>query len=415
MSRPRVILHSDLNGFYASVECLCNPAIRNMPVSVAGDPEARHGIILASNQHAKMFKIKTGMAIWQAKKICPNLVVVPADFKKYLRFGRMARQIYAEYTDQVEPFGLDEAWLDVTGSTSIYGDGHTIADALRQRMKNELGITCSVGVADNKIFAKLGSDMKKPDATTIITPDNYRDTAWRLPAGDLLYVGPSTRNKLARAAIYTIGDIASQQPAVLRSMLGKWGQVLWQFANGLDDSLVAKQGDSAPIKSIGNSTTTPRDLVNDEDVALTVWVLAESVAMRLRDHGFRAKTVQIYVRNTELQSYEKQAKLLKPSQLSSEIAGLAMTLFRESYPWDKPVRSVGVRAADLVTDKGFVQLSVFEDEIKRDKMEVIERTVDDLRRRFGHFSIQRGVMLKDRPLTGLNPKEDHIIHPVSFF
>lgn len=411
----RTILHSDLNGFYASVEALYRPELRNQPLAVAGDPEARHGIILAKNELAKPYGIKTGMAIWMAKQRCPNLVVVPPDYKKYLRFGRMAREIYGEYTNQVEPFGLDEAWLDVSGSASIYGDGSSIANRIRQRMKDELGISCSVGVSDNKIFAKLGSDMQKPDATTILSSDNFRQKVWPLPAGDLLYVGPATRRKLANVGMLTIGDVATAQPEVLRSMLGKWGLVIWQFANGLDDSPVGRQGESEPIKSIGNSTTTPRDLVDLEDVSLTLWVLSESVASRLRDHGFKARTVQIYVRDNKLGSYECQAKLTKPSALASELHTLAVSLFDRSYHWERPVRSVGVRGADLVTANGHVQLSLFEDEQHRDKLDQLERAVDTIRGRFGYFSVQRAAALKDRKLSGLNPKEDHVIHPVGYF
>lgn len=411
----RTILHADMNNFYASVECVFHPEIRERPVVVGGDPEARHGIVLAKNYIAKKYGITTGEVLWQAKKKCPGLVIMPPDFEKYLHFSRRVREIFGDYTDQVEPFGLDEAWLDVTGSLFVRGDGETIANEIRRRVHDELGITASVGVSFNKIFAKLGSDMKKPDATTIITRQNFKEKVWSLPAEDLLYVGHSTKQKLYKINILSIGDIAKCDPNFLRVYLGKWGVVLWDFANGYDQSPVATPSDeSSVIKSIGNSTTTPRDLVCNEDVKMTMCVLAESVASRLRDHGFKCRTVQIYVRDNELNSFERQAKLQHPSQVSNDLLDLAMRLFETSYYWQKPIRSVGVRGADLVSALGNKQLSFLDDDVKEDKAIRLEKTIDDIRRRFGHFSVQRAIMLKDRQLTDLNPKDEHVIHPVSF-
>ena len=260
----------------------------------------------------------------------------------------MVREIYADYTDQIEPFGLDEAWMDVTASATLRGDGQKIADEIRLRVREELGLTGSVGVADNKIFAKLGSDMKKPDATTVITRQNYRDTVWRLPVEELLYVGRSTRSRLYLYNIMTIGDLATCDRNLLHANMGKWGETLWTFANGLDASPVMAMGEESVIKSIGNSTTTPRDLVDDADVKMTMCVLAESVAARLREHGLKCSTVQIHVRDNELNVFERQAKLPRPSQLSSEIATLSMELFRDNYRWARPIRSLGVRGTDLV-------------------------------------------------------------------
>ena len=409
----RTILHCDLNNFYASVECLYHPEIRDKPVIVCGDVEASHGIVLAKNMISKMAGVKTGDVIWEARQKCPDLVAVPADFRKYLRFSRLARQIYAEYTDQIESFGVDEAWLDVSGSTHLFGDGQTIADTIRQRFREELGLTASVGVAWNKIFAKLGSDMKKPDATTVITLDNYRQTVWPLSAGELLYVGRSTRKKLENRAIFTIGDIAQADIKNLRLMLGVWGETLWTFANGYDAVPVRLNGEESIVKSIGNSTTTVRDLVNDIDVKLIIYVLAESVAARLRRHGLKCKTVAIHVRNNDLYSFDRQAKLPTPSYISSDIANKAMDIFRTNYTWDNPIRSIGVRGADLVTAAGHVQIDLFDGDNR--EAETLEHTIDGLRRRFGHYSVQRCAMLMDRQLTGFNPKDDHVIHPVSFF
>jgi DNA polymerase-4 len=409
----RTILHVDLNNFYASVECLYRPEIRNKPVIVCGDIEARHGIVLAKNYPAKALGIKTGEAIWQAKQKCPELVMVRADFAKYLQFSRMARKICADYTDQVEPFGVDEAWLDVSGTEKIFGSGFAIANQIRQRLQDELGLTGSVGLSWNKIFAKLGSDLKKPNATTVIAEENFQQVVWPLPVGELLYVGSATRRKLANRAIYTIGELANRDRNDLKLLLGVWGETLWHFANGLDSAPVKQVGEETLIKSVGNSTTTPRDLVNNQDVKLIIYVLAESVAARLRKHGLKCKTVSITARSSELLSFERQAKVPGPTFLSNEIAKKAMELFQANYRWDKSIRSLGVRGSDLVTAEGHVQLGLFEN--SQLDAENLEFTIDNLHKRFGHYSVQRCAMLLDRQLTGFNPKEDHVIHPISYF
>lgn len=408
----RTILHVDLNNYYASVECLYHPELRDKPLIVCGDAESRHGIVLAKNYPAKAFGIKTGDVIWEAKQKCPWLITVSADFRKYLRFSRMARQIYSDYTDKIESFGIDECWLDVTGSVGLFGSGEVIANEIRRRMREELGLTASVGVSFNKIFAKLGSDIKKPDATTVITPENYQQVVWPLPVGELLYVGRSTRRKLSNRAITTIGDLANRDIKALRLLLGVWGETLWHFANGLDTALVRLTGEESVVKSVGNSTTTVRDLINDEDIKLIIYVLAESVAARLRNHGLKCTTVSISVRNTELYSFDRQGKIQTPTYCSNDIAMKAYELFKANYKWDKPIRSVGVRSADLVTDEGHIQLDLFN---TQKDTEPIERTVDTLRKRFGHYSVQRCAMLLDRKLTGFNPKDDHVIHPLSYF
>ena len=409
----RTILHVDLNNFYASVECLYHPELRGKPVAVSGDVENRHGIILAKNQLAKAAGVKTGEAIWQAKGKCPGLVCLPPDYRKYLRFSRLARKIYADYTDKIEAFGIDENWLDVTGSAALFGDGVRIANEIRRRIREEMGVTASVGVSWNKIFAKLGSDMKKPDATTLITEGNFRDIVWPLPVEELLYVGRSTKNKLNNRAVFTIGDLAARDVQLLKLTLGVWGETLWTFANGLDAAPVAQSGEESFIKSVGNSTTTPRDLVNIEDVKMIVYVLAESVAARLRRYGLKCRTVAVHIRNNELYSFERQGKLPVPSFLAKDIAGKALELFRQNYTWDRPIRSLGVRGADLVTEHGAVQLDMFAPDSA--EQEQLERTLDRLRERFGPYCVRRCALLQDARLTGFNPKDDHVIHPVSFF
>lgn len=412
-SNNSIILHADMNAFYVSCEVSENPSLRGKAVVVGGDVEARHGIVLAKSDLAKKAGVKTGHAIWQAKQLCPNLIVLPPNYRLYLRFSRETREIFGDYTGRVEPFGLDEAWLGL-GRTS-YAEGVRVADEIRRRVWEELGITASVGVADNKIMAKLGSDYKKPNATTLFRPEDYADKVWPLPACELLYVGRATTKKLTRLNINTIGDIARSDPALLKQMMGINGEMLWRFANGYDRSPVCDVGYAPGIKSIGNSTTTPRDMVTREDVRLTMWVLAESVAERLREQRFRGRTVQIHVRDCDLYSFERQTKLRKPTQLAHEIVAAGMALFDAHYDLStqKPLRSIGVRVADLETEDGCVQLSMIAKDSQRIKLEDIERAIDGIRQRFGHFAVMRASLLGDR-IGDINPKDDHIIHPVGW-
>ena len=411
----RIILHSDCNSFYASVECLHHPEIREKPVAVGGDIEQRHGIILAKNQLAKQFHVSTGEAIWQAKQKCPELIVLPPDFPLYLRFSRLARDIYLDYSSRVEPFGLDEAWLDITSRENQKDKGEKTAQEIRKRIREELGITVSIGVSYNKIFAKLGSDYQKPDAVTLITKENYRQIAWPLPASDLLYVGPATKRKLNGFGVHTIGELAQTPVEILRSKFGKIGDILWCFSNGLDRSPVADFQNQPIVKSIGNSTTAPRDLESGEDVKMILYVLADSVARRLREQGLKGRTIHISVRDNSLFSFTRQKTLLSYTNLTGEIAREALSLFREHYRWKRPVRSIGISVSDLEAGTICSQTGLFCDEVKREKMERLDNAVDRLKARFGTFAIQPAVLLKDRKLSDFDPKNDHIIHPVGYF
>lgn len=410
----RTILHSDMNNCYASIELLHHPELRGKPLAVGGDSEARHGIVLAKDQLAKKAGVQTGMALWQARQVCPDIVFVPPRMDLYLRFSRLAHEIYADYTDMQEPFGVDESWLDVTDSCTLKGDGFQIANQISNRIKRELGITVSIGVSWNKIFAKLGSDYKKPDAITVISKENYKDIVWKLPASDLLYVGKSTEKKLRTLGILTIGQLAQADPKLLKSLFGKMGLVLSLFANGEDQTPVNRENIHAPIKSIGNSTTTPRDLETYEDVAIITYALSESVSARLRENNFACNVVEISVRDNELYSFTRQKKISNPTDITNEIAETALELFRENYKWEKPIRSIGVRASDLTNPCCATQLSLFIDEAYRDKLRRADRTVDEIRRRFGYKSIQRGLMYCDRTLSAVNAKEDHTVHPHGF-
>jgi len=411
----RSILHVDQNCFYASVEMQRHPELRDQPLAVCGSQEDRHGIVLTANYLAKPHGVKTGMAIWQARQKCPELVVLPPDMTEYIRFSKMAREIYADYTDQIEPFGLDEAWLDVTGSVGLYGNAMEIAQEISRRIKFELGITASIGVADNKITAKLGSDYKKPDAITRIEKDNYKEIVYPLPVEDLLYVGPATKEKLRRGGITTIGALAEAPVEFLLHRLGKMGVVLHTFANGQDISPVQNTEHIPTIKSVGNSATTSRDLINNEDVRLMLLLLAESVCARMRELASRCTVVELYVRDTELQSFIRQRKLTTPSCSSTELADTAYTLFLANYCWEKPVRSIGVRGSGLVEAYECVQMSLYQDDQRRQKWERIDATVDDVRNRYGYMSLQRAVIYTDPLLGRINPKDDHTVHPVGYF
>lgn len=410
----RTILHCDLNNFYASVECLYRPELSGRPVAVCGDPERRHGIVLAKNQLAKGFGVQTGEAIWQARQKCPGLVLVPPHYKRYLVYSKLAREIYLDYTDQVESFGLDECWLDVTGSRRLFGSGVEIADQLRSRIRDELGVTASVGISFNKIFAKLGSDLKKPDASTWISQKNFPETVWPLPSRELLYVGRSTQQTLKRWGLLTIGDMAKARPSFLKRILGKNGLTLWSFANGLDQSPVAPSHAVPLVKSVGNNLTAHRDLIRLEDVKITLYLLCESVAERLREQKLACGCVQLSVRGTDLRAWTRQRSLPHPTDTARTIFETGLALYAQNVPSNTPVRSLGIRAERLTADENR-QLSFLPLAEEERKQANLERSVDQIRRRFGHFSIERGLMLKDRELSALDVKGEHIIHPESFF
>ena len=410
----RTILHSDINCCYASIEHLHHPELAGKPLAVGGDPEARHGIILTADYIAKKRGVKTGMAIWQARQVCPELNFISPRVDLYLRFSQMAQEIYGEYSDLIEPYGIDESWIDVTNSTSIKGDGYKIAEEISERMKRELGVTVSIGVSFNKIFAKLGSDYKKPDAITTMYENEFRTKAWNLPVSDLLYVGRSTNQKLLRFGIKTIGDLACADEKMLNSVLGKMGSILWSFANGYDDSPVKVENTHAPIKSVGNSTTTPRDLLTDEDVKIVIYMLSESVAARLRKNGFRCRVVEISIRDNELYSFTRQHKIMNATNITAEIAEEAYRIFKENYTWQKPIRSVGVRGADLVTDNYWEQIDLFVNMEQREKQMKVDSAIDVLRKRFGYFCIQRGLMYQDTALSALDAST-HTVHPHGYF
>lgn len=410
----RYILHSDCNCFFASVECLHNPEIRHLPVAVCGDTESRHGIILAKNEVAKKYNIKTGEAVWQALEKCPNLVRVKPHYDRYLRFSREATRIYSDYSDRIEPFGIDESWIDLTGCVRSFEEANKVAEEIRRRVKFELGITVSIGVSFNKVFAKLGSDYKKPDAITLITADNFKDIVWRLPVDNLLNVGRSTKNKLNTLGIFTIGQLAAFPYPMLKSNFGKWGDMLHTFSNGLDMSPVKPLGFVNLPKSIGNSTTTHRDLVNFEDAKIVMTVLADSVCRRMREQNLSATTVTVSLRDNSLMTITRQCKI-SPTSISEEILAEALKLIKAHCSFTKPLRSIGISVGDFKLSSEPVQLSLLRNEKERLRQKALDSSVDMLKKRFGSFCVRPAVLLCDRDLSGFSPKEEHTVHPVSFF
>lgn len=387
----RTILHCDMNNFYASVECMLNPSLRGHPVAVGGDVENRHGIILAKNYEAKKFGIQTGEALWQAKQKCPKLIIVPPHYEEYLKYSRLAHSIYADYTDLIEPYGMDEVWMDVTGSTKAFGNGQVIANTLRERIKYELGLTISVGVSFCKVFAKLGSDMKKPDAVTVIPKDTFRDIIWDLPASDMLGVGRSTEKFLSSYGIHTIGQLANAYPDLMQRKLGKNGMVLLAFANGEDRSKVAPQDYEPPMKSIGHGITTMQDLENNAEVWNIMLALTQDIGHKLRVYNKNAAGVAIYIRyivDKQIAGKQWQCQLPVRTHSAAIIAKEAYRLFERSYGWEYPIRSVTVRAINLCSQDLPEQLQFFSDAATVERKEKLETAIEDIRRRFGKYSIQ---------------------------
>jgi len=410
MDNERTILHVDLNNFYASVECLYNPDLNGKPVAVGGDAKRRHGIILAKNNEAKAFGVKTGETLWQARQKCPHLTVVPPHHDLYAKYSRMARSIYENYTEQVESFGMDECWLDVTHSKMLYGNGIKIANEIRERVKRELGITVSVGVSFNKVFAKLGSDLKKPDAVTEIPKHSFREIVWPLPVEYLLFVGRTTAKGLKTCGISTIGDLAHMPLDKLKYKFGKAGVMLFHYANGLDESPVTSIEDAHEIKSIGNSTTLPRDLNNEEEIKIPMYALCEQVAERMRRHGLKCTTVQLSLKDNQLMQTERQAPLICATNSAQILFEKAWELYCENNAAKIPIRSIGVRAVKLTSYDG-AQLSLLPELEKVRACEAKECVLDSIRHQYGAHAIRRGIMLTDESLADIKQGGAASLHP----
>lgn len=386
--KDRVILHCDMNGFFASVELLSHPELKDKPMAVCGSPDKRHGIILAKNEIAKKAGVVTAETVWQALKKCPDLQFVPPHMSKYKHYSFLINEIYQRFTDMVEPFSIDESWLDVTSSQSLFGSGKEISDTIRETVKNELGLTLSAGVSFNKIFAKMGSEYKKPDATTLITRENYKQLLWPMPARDMFFVGKATAQKLSAVGINTIGDIAATNPDILDKMLGKQGRQLWEYTNGLDTSPVSRAGEMEKIKSVGNGVTFTRDLVTENDIITAVTSLSDTVAGRLRKYGMKACGVKVDIKDPYFKVISRQKQLFTPTNLASELAGNAIDIIHASWKKGSPIRMLTITGINLTDEIFDEQLSLFGgDNTNRKKDEQVERTMDEVRKKYGSSSI----------------------------
>lgn len=390
----RVIFHCDLNCFFASVELLDKPALREVPVAVCGDPASRHGIILAKNEPAKRRGVQTAETVWQAKQKCPNLILLPPHHGLYARYSRRINTIYGQYTDLVEPFGIDESWLDVTGSLHLFGgDARQLADDIRARLRQEVGLTISVGVSFNKVFAKLGSDYKKPDATTVISRENWRDIVWPLPVGDLLFVGRAAQRTLGQYGVETIGQLAACKPEMLEQLMGKMGVQLYRYANGLDDAPVRPQHQREPVKSVGNSTTFPENLTRWEEIRSGLQLLSDSVAGRLRKEGLYCGGVAVAVKDAQFRTVSRQMRLGTPTHLMRDILEAAQELTRRIWKAPTPVRLLSVTAL-YITDSAdsYQQLDLLAGDapLRDQRQEQLESAMDTIRGKYGRDAIAFG-------------------------
>ena len=402
----RKILHSDLNNFYASVECLLDPSIRDFPVVVCGRVEDRHGIVLAKNMIAKKAGIKTGMVLYEAKNLCPSLKCVVAHHDLYLEYSRAVKDIYREYTDRVESFGIDEAWLDITDCKLHGGDALKIAQEIRQRVKTEIGLTVSIGVSFNKVFAKLGSDMKKPDAITVISPENYKELVWSLPVGDLLYVGRATKRKFEDLTIKTIGDLAKFDQKILKTKFGKVGVMLSEYARGNDSDIVHTKQELANIKSVGNSLTYYRDIKTEQDVFALLTLLCESVCVRMLCYGYkRAKTLSLTIMLDSLKHITKTTKM-QATNLAEDMTKVAFDFFKKIFKWkDGIIRGLGVSLSNFSEEEQLSIDTFFED---KDKKKTLQDAIENLRNRYGRNIINRAVVFADSHMQKLNIVGSHL-------
>lgn len=401
----RVILHCDCNNFFASVETVLNPEYRGVPMAVCGSEEDRHGIVLAKNELAKKYGIKTAETVFSARKKCPGLVIAKPHYSAYSDYSKRVNEIYARYTDMIEPFGIDESWLDVTRSRKLFGSGEQIAEQIRREVKAELGITVSIGVSFNKIFAKLGSDYKKPDAITVINEENFREIVFPLPVGEMLYIGAKTREELSRLGIKTIGALAGASDELLFAKFGKMGYAMAKYARGLDDSPVSHLGERDDAKSIGSGLTFRHDLLKKEEWLVGINHLSDDVARRLRKEGMKCSTVQLTVKDQFLRVIQRQRPIRPESDIAREISAVAYSILEDEWLEGKPIRMLTVTAANLSPSEQYCeQLDIFgeEDSSKREKDRKMEETVDKIKQKFGSDSITNAGFIGSD--IGLRPK-----------
>lgn len=416
MKTEPVILHSDINYCYAQIEEMLCPDLKQVAMAVGGYEELRHGIILAKNMLAKNYDIKTGDSLREALAKCPDLLIIPPHYDVYMYYTQEVKRIYRDYSDRVEEYGLDEAWIDISDSILLHGSPLTIANRIQQRVLNELGLTISIGISFNKVFAKFGSDMIKPSGLVEITHANFKELVWPQPIADLFYVGRRTATKLdALFGIKTIRDLALYDRHAIANSLGKMGEVIWWFANGEDASRVALSGVYETIKSVGNGITTPIDITSFEEAKLVYYVLCESVASRLREAGYKGRVISISLRSTALVSITRQRKITTPINLASEIMEIVLDLLKQHYSFAIPLRSIGISVSCLSTITTTVQTTLFGEYEQQEKLENLETTIDQIRTKYGFYKIKRCALKQNEQLTNFNPKKDHTIYPVGYF
>ena len=413
--RERTILHCDIDYCYAQIEEMKFPELKNIPMAVGGSEEKRHGIILAKNPKAKVYGVKTAEPLREALAKCPKLLIIHPSYDEYLYYTEKVKEIFRYYSDKVESFGIDEAWVDVTESVSLFGSGVEIAREIKRRVKEEIGLTVSMGVSFNKVFAKLGSDLNKPDGLSIITRDNFKEVVWPLPVEDLFYVGPATKKKLYAEEIKTIGQLANMNIGLVKKRLGKMGELVYHFANGVDISEVAFNGYQRLPKSVGNGVTTPKDICDYHDAEIVFLVLVESIAARLKELNMMGNVISIVLRDKDLNSFSRQIKLSEKTNISKDIMQAVRFLLRENYDFKIPLRSLSVCVSELSIDYGVRQLNLLIDEEQQEKNRNLDIVMAQIRSKYGFYKIKRCQMLMDEELSFFNPQEDHIIHPVGYF
>ena len=381
------ILHVDVNNFFASIEIMLNPNLKGLPVAVCGSEDDRHGIVLAKSYEAKKFGVKTAETIWQAKKKCPNLIIVPPQYDKYRKYSKLIQDIYYSYTDQVEPFGLDECWLDVTGSLKLFGSVENIAEKIKERVKKEIGVTVSIGVRFTKTFAKLGSDLKKPDAITYISKDNFKNIVWELPTNEIIGIGKSTFKILENMNLKTIGSLANSDVCLLEQKLGKHGRIIWERVNGIDNEIVDSNINEKTPKSIGNGKTFRKDLTKIDDIRFSFQYLSYEISNKLKIHKLEAKTIQIVIRDNQFNDKQLQCELPTITSSSLIITNTAMDLFKK-YKWTRPIRALTIRITNLVNEGTFGQLSLFEEKDEYEKIKKIDKVMFEINNKFGNNFIK---------------------------
>lgn len=411
----RVVLHCDANSFYANCELVERPALCGLPFAVCGSTEERHGIVLAATKEAKAKGVKTAMVNWEARQWCPELITVPPNYQRYIYFSKRLRALYEQYTDRVEPFGLDECWLDITKPGVGPREGLRLADQLRGRVREELGLTISVGISFNKVFAKLGSDLRKPDASTLISRGNFRQKVWPLPVEKLLGVGERVRHNLAKRNIRTIGDLAIQSPQQMEAWIGKMGITLQRFAAGEDTSPVSRATEEAEVKSVGNSITSPQDMHTLKDAHCVLYAVADSVASRLREMEMRGKCVSLMVRDAEMRCFSAQKTLDHYTAQAEEMVPVAMELIKaKGLERHLPYRSLGLSMEMLQTDRQPVQTDMLGRSSRLEKLERLSQAVDEIHLRFGVRAIERGLALANPIYNTIIPRANHLVHPDGF-